>query len=289
MEPKAQVTLWPIFLLELLSLVVWIPIAGLAGMGYSPQLNFVNVFLLIFHLYPAYILLAMAGSFLLKTSGKPRMALAVALLPPLLSMSGIGLLMAYAQYQSPRQTAAEAEQAAKILNEKCLEAGEQIFIKATGNIESMFIESQAPFSISRITNGRYEGGESAPDSFYGVVNSGYLKQYETAEKTTSPTGNVYRRFGLGAVTGESVASLESKYSLRFISKVNESEMLLGIYGGALEVVRIEDKSIMARSTYFHNRWSGEFCGHAEDGHFSSFLFLRRALDLKPIYKPAYSS
>ena len=82
--------LWPIFILELLSLVIWSPIAALMGMGYTSSFSWGNVCLLIFHLYPIYIIFAIPIAMSLRHYRKIGNAVFIAALPPILS--GIGFL-----------------------------------------------------------------------------------------------------------------------------------------------------------------------------------------------------
>ena len=287
MTPKTQLKLWPFFTIELLSLVAWAPIAALAGMGYTPIFSWVNVFLLVFHLYPAYILLAIPVALALRAFERPAAAIAIAVLPPLLSGGGLLGLYAYAVHESPKQTDSEVKQAKLAFENKCKDAGEKIFIQSNEDVESVFVESQPPRSISGIVNGKYSS--EGPDSnFYGVTNSGYLKQYEIpVNELSSEGGKPFRRFLHADASGYLVESLESKFGIRYLSQVSESEMEIGVVGGTLEIFRVEDKSIVARTTYYTNRWPKEFCGHAPDGYFSSSSFLRRALNLTDQYKSAY--
>lgn len=287
MTPKARLQLWPFFTIELLSLVVWAPIAALAGMGYTPTFSWGNVFLLVFHLYPAYIFLAIPVALALRAFEKPATAMAIVVLPPLLSGSGFLGLYAYAAYESPRQTDGEVKQAKLVFENKCKEAGEKIILQPTEEIESVLVESQPPYSISGIVNGKYSS-EGPDGNFYGVTNSGYLKQYEIPVNARTTGGEkTFRRFLHADAVGNLVESPESKFGIRYLSQVSESEMKIGVIGGSLEIFRVEDKSIIARTTYYTNRWPKEFCGYAPDGYFNSFSFLRRALNLKDQYKSAY--
>ena len=95
--PKPQPLLWPFIALELLSLVIWTPIAALAGMGYTPKFSWSNVLLAGFHLYPAYMLLAFPIAFALRSSDRHGPAVIVVLLPPFLSLGSFSLLVALAK------------------------------------------------------------------------------------------------------------------------------------------------------------------------------------------------
>lgn len=98
METKSkQVTLWPFFTLELLSLVIWARIAALSSMGYTPSFNWSNVLLIVFYLYPAFIFVAVPTAFLLRNSGKVSAAITVAILPPIISCFCIFLLILLAR------------------------------------------------------------------------------------------------------------------------------------------------------------------------------------------------
>lgn len=287
MTSKSKLNLWPFFIVELLSLVAWAPIAALAGMGYTSSFSWGNVYLIIFHLYPVYIFLAAPIAFALKAFGKNNIAILFALLPPAISALGFASLFVYASYETPRQSGDERKQTKLAFKQKCNEAGESFFAHPTENIESIFIESQPPYSFSRINNGKYLA-ERPDGSYYGVVNSGYLKQYETAEENIPPSSKKpFRRYTYSDTFGSDVDTLQSRYGLRYLSKVNASEIKIGVVGGSLEVYRIEDNFVIARTTYFINSWEKEFCGTAPDGSFSSFDFARRALDLKSQYKSAY--
>ena len=89
--------LWPYITLQLLSLGIWAPIAALAGMGYSPNFSWTNVFLAIFHLYPVFMLIAFPLALALRNSGKIGLAVLAVLSPALLSVGGILLLAALAK------------------------------------------------------------------------------------------------------------------------------------------------------------------------------------------------
>ncbi len=284
MTSKYKLNLWPFFIVELLSLVAWAPIAALAGMGYTPSFSWGNVYLIIFHLYPVYIFLAAPIAFALKAFGKNNIAILFALLPPAISALGFVSLFVYASYETPRQSGDERKQAKLAFKQKCNEAGESFFAHPTENIESIFIESQPTYSISGIDNGKYAA--LSPDgSYYGATNGGYLKQYEEPEENTDQVTKItYRRYYYRDAFGTVVDSLESKYGLRYLSKVNASEFKNGVIGGSLEIYRIEDGFVIARTTYYINSWKKEFCGSAPNGIFSSFNFARRALDLKDQYR-----
>ena len=78
---------------QLLSLVLWAPLAALAGMGYSPGLSFTNVSLILFHLYPAFILIAFPVAYSLKQKGNEVLAKKVAYSPPLIAISGFTVII----------------------------------------------------------------------------------------------------------------------------------------------------------------------------------------------------
>jgi hypothetical protein len=96
-ETEGKFLLWPIFIIELLSLVIWAPIAALAGMGYTPSFSWGNVCLIVFHLYPIYILVAILVALSLREYGKIELAVLVAISPPLLSGAGFLALLIYAK------------------------------------------------------------------------------------------------------------------------------------------------------------------------------------------------
>ncbi len=92
-EKATTLTLWPIFLLEILAFVFLLPIFALAGMGYAPSLGWRNYLLLAFHLYPAYIIVAAIISSACKAKGKYTAAALIAFSPPLISATGFLLYL----------------------------------------------------------------------------------------------------------------------------------------------------------------------------------------------------
>ena len=95
-EKKDNLSLWPLFVIEIVSLIVWAPIAALAGMGYSPYSIWGNILILVFHLYPVYMLIAFPVALSFKVYGKTGFAIFFAILPPLISCCGFFALLMYA-------------------------------------------------------------------------------------------------------------------------------------------------------------------------------------------------
>lgn len=81
-----------VMLFELFLLLPWAVISLMAGMSYNPTVLNRGVFLYLLWLYPFFILLALPTAFSLRSKGKPRLAVLVALLPLLISGGVLNVL-----------------------------------------------------------------------------------------------------------------------------------------------------------------------------------------------------
>jgi hypothetical protein len=82
-EDRKPPKLWPIFLVEILLLIPWLPIAGLSAMAYDSGSIWPGVLAVgPLQAYPLLIGLALIISAILKSYGKYTAAIIVAVLPP---------------------------------------------------------------------------------------------------------------------------------------------------------------------------------------------------------------
>jgi hypothetical protein len=86
--------LWPFFLVEILLLIPWLPIAGLSAMAYDSGSIWPGVLAVgPLQAYPLFIGLALIIAPILRSYGKYTAAIIVAVLPPCISYAWLGVVL----------------------------------------------------------------------------------------------------------------------------------------------------------------------------------------------------
>jgi hypothetical protein len=191
-------------------------------------------------------------------------------------------------FSQPRYSKAQIADGKRVFDDKCKNAKEVIFSKPAEIVEGLFFATPLPPTYSRIANGQF-GSIGSPLHGYSVIAGGYLRFYEEQSNHVGSNdgSNIsYKRYRFRDAVGEVTNELKSNYALKYVVETTEQESSLGLDGGSIEVVRINTNAVLARTTFFSNRFHNWFCGYAPDnGHFGTFFFLERALDLSARFKP----
>lgn len=280
----------------LLLILPWLPIAALTGMAFDTPsaTKSLSVWAVVgpIWLYP----LVCVTCIVLAWIGYSRQRYGYAQILSWFPLIYVALMLtifpsAVKFFSQPHYSKSEIAEAKAAFEEKCKDAKEIIYSKPTDQIEGILIATSLPNSYGQISNSKY--GSMGPGfNGYGVVNSGYLRFYEqpanSSQKKEGATTS-YKSYEFQDIAGKLTDAARSKYAVKFLIDVTEKEKALGLHGGSIEIVRIDTNATVARTTFFANHLHSWFCGHAPDnGHFDTFFFLKRALDLHAIYQSAYA-
>lgn len=91
---RLSATLWLIYALEIFAGFLWFPLAALSAMAYDSGVFWPAILYLgPFQAYPVLVLLGVGLSQWARVSGNSRMAVSIAMLPPVISFGSIGVVL----------------------------------------------------------------------------------------------------------------------------------------------------------------------------------------------------
>lgn len=170
----------------------------------------------------------------------------------------------------------------QIFSASCKSAKYAIYIKDE-KTDSIFFDPDWGVEIKKNRYGWHM--DSGGVVSLGVINSGMIKFYETADRDFSQTGK-YLRFYLKDYKGLGVDVLESKHAV--ITEVKKLGKNLRITESHVIIKNFKTNEVIAETKYVFDAMNGRFCNGIEDiTHFSTSIFVSEVLNLKKEYASAY--
>ena len=182
-----------------------------------------------------------------------------------------------------------AKVAGRLMDEKCLIAGEYVATRPKVEIQSLFLEKDGGEYFENIQEGIYQasGGGIIGER---LVNSGLFAFFEKPNdrpRREETVAFAFRRYGFKDWKGEPVNELQSHYGLFRKDLAADTEPRLGIRGAEYTIRDMRTNEVLARTTYFVSSRQRRFCGEVQNGRFDVTQFLTRALDLKRRFPSAW--
>jgi len=159
----------------------------------------------------------------------------------------------------------------------CSQSGEKILVSVNERVDSLYLKTgDASFRIG--------SGGKVLSSGYGeiitmMLSRGNLGFVEFDNESKRNFQSKYLKRSSGERTDSPVEILSSKYGVVAEKLVSEADRAKGIRGERVEVVNLQTGEVIAHTTYFFNKPLWQFCGHAPNGAFSTFEFIRRVIPL----------
>ena len=237
----------------------------------------------LFTLFPATITLGVSLVLIIKKSiaerhshaqaRQPNIALNVFVVVSMILPAGYVVLL----LQGDKSPYKQAQLHESTFDKYCSQSGEKILASVNERVDSLYLKTgDASFRVG--------SGGKALSSGYGeiitkMLSRGKLGFVEFDNEGKRNFQSKYLKRSSGERTDTPVEILSSKYGVIAEKLVSESDRATGIRGERVEIVNLQTGEVIAHTTYFFNKPLWQFCGHAPNGAFSTFEFIKRVIPL----------